>query len=191
MEVPVFTLYWMAKATSGWKNFVCHALQSLHIAQEICTYRVHQKGRPPVLLILLLLLPLITEVSRWARRRKRQEHPHALLILLVLGIFPRADQLRKPRRCLEQQQIAGWPHNGPVNPAFGDEGAPQVEEDPDGLLGGEVRVPAVGPHVGRVEAAVKVFAVEGRWDFGGFLVGFFGFLVFCPGGECGLVADSV
>ena len=47
------------------------------------------------------------------------------------------------------------------------------------MLGGEVGVPAVGPHVTCVEAAVEVFAVEIGRGFGGFLVRSLGSLVFC------------
>lgn len=56
-----------------------------------------------------------------------------------------------------------------------------VEYHPDGLLGGEIGVPAPGPEAGDVEAAVEVFAEVFRGDFGGFLVFFLGVLIFCTG----------
>lgn len=130
------------------------------------------------LYLLFVFLPLITEITRWSHTRKRQEHAHSFLIFLILRVLPPRDQFREPSRSLKQYQIREGANNGPVEPALGDEGGPEVEQDPDGLLGGEVGVPAVGPHADCVEATIEVFAVEAGGDFGGCLVGLFGFLVF-------------
>lgn len=54
---------------------------------------------------------------------------------------------------------------------------PEVEADPDGLLGCEVGMAAVGPETGGVEAAVKVGAVVVFGYLGGFFVGLLGGLV--------------
>lgn len=62
---------------------------------------------------------------------------------------------------------------------MGDVAGPLVQHDPDGLLGGEVGVPAPGPQAGRVEAAVQVGPGVGWWWGGGFEVGLFGGLEVC------------
>lgn len=78
---------------------------------------------------------------------------------------------------MEQYQIREGAEDGPIDVRGCDVAAPLVKDDPDGLLGGEVRVAGPGPETGRVETAIEIGAFEFWGDFGGFLVLLFGVLV--------------
>ena len=129
------------------------------------------------LLLLLLLLPLGELagpdylgrpqrgrlVSREARGGK---HAHAALILAVLRVLARRDELGQPGRALEEHDEERRPHAGPVVQRLGGVAAPLVEDEPDGLLGREVGVSAVSPEARADEAAVQVGLLEAARDLG-------------------------
>jgi hypothetical protein len=88
------------------------------------------------------------------------------LIVAVLGVLAGRDELRQPRRALEQEDEERGPDAGPAVQRLGREAAPLVEEEPDGLLGGEVGVSAVPPQARREEASVEVGLLEAPRDLG-------------------------
>ena len=132
---------------------------------------LHRQSCPPplasllFLLLLLLLLPLGELagpdhpgrprrgclVGRQARRGK---HAHEALVLGVLGVLARRDELGQPGRALEEHDEERGARAGPVVQRLGGVAAPLVEDKPDGLLGREVGVPAVGPEASADEPAV-------------------------------------
>ena len=120
--------------------------------------------------------PLIPKATRQIRAQPRHELPHSRLILPVLGILPGGDLLGQPRRALEECEVGHGSDERPVEVGVRDVAGPLVQHDPDGLLGGEVGVPAPGPEARGVEAAVEVLAVVFWGDLPGFLVGLFGAL---------------
>ena len=62
---------------------------------------------------------------------------------------------------------------------------PEVEANPDGLLGCEIGMAAVGPETGGVEASLEVGAAVVVGYASGLLVGLFGGLVVCEEGGSG------
>ena len=79
----------------------------------------------------------------------------------------RAQHLGQPGAALEQGDVGASAGEGPVQIGVALEGRPLVEQDPDGLLGGEVWVARPRPQARDDEAAVQVrravFAIGGHF----------------------------
>lgn len=122
-----------------------------------------QHSQPLLLLLRLLPLRQIARLDDLRPRRlipiphpnTRHEHGDLLPILLVLGVLARRDELSEPRRTLEQRNETARTEETPVIEGVGGEASPLIEHEPDGLLGEEVGVTAVGEEAGGVEAALE------------------------------------
>lgn len=76
------------------------------------------------------------------RPQSRQKFAHSRLILFVLWILVRGDQLRKPRACLEQDEVRDRAYHRPVKRAIRGVATPLVQRQPEGLFGGEIGMAA-------------------------------------------------
>lgn len=119
----------------------------------------------------LLLLALIHLDGRLVRGEcLGDEPPNLLLVRRVLGILARGDQLRQPRRALEQHDEKHRANGQPAVEAIGSEAGPLVQSEPDGLLGRKVGVARECPESGGDEAALQIGLLEATRDLGGLLV---------------------
>lgn len=84
---------------------------------------------------LLCLLARRIGIRHPLAPQARHEFPNSLLIQLVIRILPSSDQLCKPRASLKQTQICCSPQAGPVVFRSCCPAGPDVERDPNGLLG--------------------------------------------------------
>lgn len=115
---------------------------------------------------LAILLPVLSKDTR-------NTPPDPLLVQLVLGVLASRNVLGQRNAASENAQVGYRTRNSPVPPAASGVRSPDVESDPDGLLGGEVGVARELPETGGVEAAVELGARVAWLRFGGALVGGF------------------
>lgn len=157
-------------------NGLCNGLKHLLHHSVTCTKSTQSHEASIVLPNSHLRLPRFGNRIVADSPRFRNKHGHTLLVLLVLIVFARTNQLRKPRRRLKQEQVAKRARKSPIVQRKSLVAAPLVEEEPECLFCGEVGVAGVSPETGGYEAAFEVFAGPVGGDFGVVLVVFFGIL---------------
>lgn len=86
----------------------------------------------------------------------RQTPPNPLLIQLVLGILASRNVLGQGNASSENAQVCDRTGNSPIPPTASSVRSPDIESNPDGLLGGEVGVARELPQSSGVEAAVEL-----------------------------------
>lgn len=85
---------------------------------------------------LLLVATLVSGLDG----ETRNEPSHTGLILTVLGILAGADRLSQRGATLEDEEVADDSKTSPLKVVFGAVAVPEVQCQPEGLLGGEVGV---------------------------------------------------
>jgi hypothetical protein len=115
---------------------------------------------------LAILLPVFPKDAR-------NTPSNPLLVQLVIRVLASGNVLRQRNASSKDTQVRNRARDSPVEPAAGGVRRPNVERDPDGLLGGEVGVTRELPETSGVEAAVELSARVSGLRFGGALV--FGF----------------
>ena len=124
--------------------------------------------------------PLLLLLAISGRNRKRQEPGHKPtnppLVLPILGILPRRYPLGQPHRALKDRKVTRNADGRPIVRLVRDETAPEVNERPDYLLGGEIWVSGKRPEACYDEAAREVACLEAWWSGTDFAVFAFSFL---------------
>lgn len=126
-----------------------------------------------------LILLLVLWWGRLVRPDRREEHANLPLILLVLRVFPRRDQLGQPSRPLKQHNQGSSTDASEAVEVVGGVTAPLVKGKPDCLLGKEIRVSAVREQAGSAEPSLKILLAEALAKFTVVFVGVLGFLECC------------
>lgn len=90
------------------------------------------------------------------KHRRGHEHADLLLILAVLGVLAGSNQLREPRRSLEQHDQERGAGKGVAVQHLGRVATPLVQHEPDHLLSEEVGVAAVSPQAPGHETTVEI-----------------------------------
>ena len=128
----------------------------------------------PSLLLLALILGQLARPDNLGRRGGRlvrgeclgHKPPDQLLVSRVLGILARRNQLRQPRRALEQHDEKYRANGQPAVEAIGSEAGPLVQSEPDGLLGRKVGVARKCPESRGDETALQIGLLEAPRDLG-------------------------
>ena len=105
---------------------------------------------------LLLVATLVSGLDGKARN----EPAHTGLILTVLGILAGANRLSQWGATLEDQEVADDSKTSPLEIVFGAVAVPEVQGQPEGLLGGEVGVAGKRPETADDESALQILRAE-------------------------------
>lgn len=118
---------------------------------------------------------------RLVRSQTRDETTHLLLVSFILRVFPRGNQLGKPRRPLKKQDEKYGPRCCPAIRDIASVTAPLVKKKPNALFRCEIGVSAVRPQTRGDEPSVQVFLGEATVsrDLGCRLISLLSRLVVC------------
>ena len=105
---------------------------------------------------LLLVATLVSGLDGKARN----EPAHTGLILTVLGILAGANRLSQWGATLEDQEVSDDSKTSPLEIVFGAVAVPEVQGQPEGLLGGEVGVAGKRPETADDESALQILRAE-------------------------------
>ena len=105
---------------------------------------------------LLLVASLVSGLDGEARN----EPSHTGLIFTVLGILAGADRLSERGATLEDEEVADDSETSPLEVVSGAVAVPEVQDQPEGLLGGEVGVTGKRPETADDESALQILGAE-------------------------------
>lgn len=112
----------------------------------------------------------IAEISWSISRQSWQKSADSSLILLVLWVFLRSDQLCEPSRSLKKEEIRNCADKSPIVQDVCGPATPLVKNYPDGLLGSKIWVTGPRPESRYNKSTIKILLITPVGHFGSLLV---------------------